>query len=75
MRNENTNQTKGVTMKTLNEIIEVAITNPENINEDGSINWSFVDADLWLHEDANSYSADAKLLALESYADFIEGSK
>ena len=74
MRNEN-KKTKGETMKTLNEIIEVAITNLENINEDGSINWSFVDADLWLDEDANNYSADAKLLALESYADFIEGSK
>ena len=74
MRNEN-KKTKGETMKTLNEIIEVAITNLENINEDGSINWSFVDADLWLHEDANNYSDDAKLLALESYGDFVEGSK
>ena len=60
-------------MKTLNEILEVAITNPENINEDGSINWSFVDADLWLHEDANNYSAQAKHDVLNSYGDFIEG--
>ena len=60
-------------MKTLNEIIEVAITNLENINEDGSINWSFVDADLWLHEDANNYSDQAKHDVLNSYGDFIEG--
>ena len=68
-------KSEGKNMKTLNEIIEVAITNLENINEDGSINWSFVDADLWLHEDANNYSDYAKLLALESYGDFVEGSK
>ena len=74
MRNEN-KKTKGETMKTLNEIIEVAITNPENINEDGSINWSFVDADLWLHEDSNNYSEQAKYDVLNSYADFVEGSK
>ena len=74
MRNENKKQ-QGATMKTLNEIIEVAIKNPENINGDGSINWNFVDADLWLHEDANNYSEQAKIDALNSYGDFIEGSK
>ena len=26
----------------------VACTAKENLNEDGSINWNFVDADLWL---------------------------
>lgn len=25
-----------------------AIVNPENINQDGSINWNFVDSDIWL---------------------------
>ena len=25
-----------------------AVDNPENINKNGSINWNFVDADLWL---------------------------
>lgn len=25
-----------------------AIANPENRNEDGSVNWNFVDADLWM---------------------------
>ena len=28
--------------------IMVATKNPENINEDGSINWNFVDSDLWM---------------------------
>ena len=74
MRNLNKKQ-QGATMKTLNEIIEEAINNSENKNEDGSINWSFVDADLWLHEDADNYSGQAKLIALESYGDFIENDK
>lgn len=30
------------------ELIEKAVKNPENINEDGSINWNFVDADIHL---------------------------
>ena len=25
-----------------------AVNNPENINEDGSINWNFVDADVYM---------------------------
>ena len=25
-----------------------AIANPDNINQDGSINWNFVDSDIWL---------------------------
>lgn len=30
------------------ELIEKAVKNPENINDDGSINWNFVDADIHL---------------------------
>ena len=30
------------------ELIEKAVNNPENINEDGSVNWNFVDADIHL---------------------------
>ena len=26
----------------------VAATSKENLNDDGSINWNFVDADLWM---------------------------
>jgi hypothetical protein len=25
-----------------------AVENPENINEDGSLNWNFVEADVWM---------------------------
>ena len=30
------------------EAFEAAVNNKENRNEDGSVNWNFVDADLWL---------------------------
>ena len=30
----------------VNTLIAKAVANPENINEDGSINWNFVDADI-----------------------------
>lgn len=33
---------------TLKDLIEKAVSNPENIMEDGSVNWNFVDADLHL---------------------------
>ena len=32
----------------IRKAIAVAIALGENRNEDGSINWNFVDADLWL---------------------------
>ena len=25
-----------------------AVENPENINEDGTLNWNFVEADVWM---------------------------
>ena len=41
-----------------NDVIESfnrAVENPENINEDGSINWNFVDADCYMAlADSNS---------------------
>ena len=33
---------------TIKNAVIAAVANPENRNEDGSINWSFVDADLWM---------------------------
>ena len=30
------------------QAFEAAVNNKENLNEDGSVNWNFVDADLWL---------------------------
>ena len=31
---------------TIKDLIVKAIKNPENINQDGSVNWNFVDADI-----------------------------
>jgi hypothetical protein len=34
-------------IETIKENVEKAIKNPENINEDGTINWNFVDSDAY----------------------------
>ena len=41
---------------TINQIINEATQNPENINEDGSVNWNFVDSDLWLHPESKNFT-------------------
>ena len=41
---------------TINEIITEAINNPENINEDGFLNWNFVDFDLWIHPESEKFT-------------------
>ena len=35
-------------LNTVKNAVIAAVANPENRNEDGSINWNFVDADLWM---------------------------
>ena len=30
------------------ETFETAVNNPDNIREDGIINWNFVEADIWM---------------------------
>ena len=35
-------------LNTVKNAIIASVANPENRNEDGSINWNFVDADLWM---------------------------
>tara|TARA_B100000886_G_scaffold274449_1_gene198388 strand:- start:1390 stop:1599 length:210 start_codon:yes stop_codon:yes gene_type:complete len=38
---------------TMQEAFDKAIDNAENFNADGSVNWNFVDADVYM--DANTY--------------------
>lgn len=40
------------TMMTMQEAFDQAIDNAENFNADGSVNWNFVDADVYM--DANT---------------------
>ena len=57
-----------------NDVIESfnrAVVNPENINEDGSINWNFVDADMNL--DCGYYSASYIAECFDVLADNFEG--
>ena len=58
---------------TLKEIITEAIENPENINEDGSTNWNFVDSDLWLHPEADNFTEQEKFEAIHIFTDRWEG--
>ena len=44
-----------------------AIENPENINEDGSLNWNFVEADVWMDM---SDSLGRKVLTEDIYPTF-----
>jgi len=46
MRKERENM-KNLDIK-IRKALAVACTDKKNLNEDGSINWNFVDADLWL---------------------------
>ena len=32
----------------IQETFEAAVNNPDNIREDGIINWNFVEADIWM---------------------------
>ena len=38
---------------TMQEAFDKAIVNPENFNDDGSVNWNFIDADVYM--DTNTY--------------------
>ena len=45
-----------------------AVSNPENINEDGSIIWNFVDADVYM--DMHPLNSDSDLSDKEHYKKF-----
>ena len=52
---------------TINGIINEATQNPENINEDGSVNWDFVDSDLWLHTESKKFTDKEKRDGLDNF--------
>ena len=63
-----TNSTASNIETSIIESFTVAVINPENINEDGSINWSYVDADM--HLDLRSqFSSDYLGQCLDILAD------
>jgi len=70
MVNDKTNR-KGKNM-TISGIINEATQNPENINEDGSVNWNFVDSDLWLHPDSKNFTDKELMDGLDKFL-LIEG--
>ena len=70
MRNEKT--TKKEKNMTISGIINEATQNPENINEDGSVNWNFVDSDLWLHPESKNFTDKELMDGLDKFL-LIEG--
>ena len=71
MRIEKNDKRKGKQM-TINQIINDATQNPENINEDGSVNWDFVDSDLWLHTESKKFTDKELIDGLDKFL-LIEG--
>tara|TARA_R100000908_G_scaffold63475_1_gene44652 strand:+ start:206 stop:427 length:222 start_codon:yes stop_codon:yes gene_type:complete len=61
------NTQKESNFMTISQIINEALQNPENYYEDGSINWNFVDADLWMHPQAKFYTDEEKLDGLKNF--------
>lgn len=58
-----------------NDVIEAfnaAVANPENVNEDGSINWNFVHADMFLDLKV-WYESEYLDACFEELADLYEG--
>ena len=52
---------------TISGIINEATQNPENINEDGSVNWNFVDSDLWLHPESKKFTDKELRAGLDNF--------
>jgi|TARA_B100001094_G_C17954211_1_gene682132 hypothetical protein len=53
----------------INEIIIEALMDRDNWNSDGSVNWNFIDADLWMHDESENFSDEEKKLGLDNFPD------
>ena len=53
----------------INEIIIEALMDKDNWTSDGSVNWNFIDSDLWLHPESKKFSDDEKILGLDNFPD------
>jgi hypothetical protein len=56
-------------MMSINEIIIEALMDRDNWNSDGSVNWNFIDADLWMHDESENFSDEEKRLGLDNFPD------
>ena len=54
---------------TLQKIIIEALHDPQNRNEDGSVNWNWIDSDLWLHPIAQEHTDEELYDALNNFPD------
>ena len=46
-----------------------ALMDKDNWNSDGSVNWNFIDADLWMHDESENFSDEEKRLGLDNFPD------
>jgi len=53
----------------INEIIIEDLMDRDNWNSDGSVNWNFIDADLWMHDESENFSDEEKKLGLDNFPD------
>ena len=58
-------------MLTLQQAFDKAINNPENFHEDGSVNWNFIDADVYMDSDAST-GAYTQTQYLEKFNDMCD---
>ena len=49
-----------------------AVARAENRNDDGTINWDFVDADLWMDGEINEENKDIAYVWFNDLADEME---
>ena len=58
---------------TINQIILEAINDPGNLNKNGSINWNFVDYDLWMHPKAVNFTDEELTEGLTNFSEWMDG--
>ena len=56
----------------IEERVELAANNPENRNEDGTVNWNFVDADVFMETNPTKRTVDLFYQLFEEAAEQFE---
>jgi len=57
----------------IKERVQEAVQRPENLNEDGSINWNFVDADVFMETNPTPDTVAAFYYMFEKACAAVEG--
>ena len=60
---------------TMQEAFDKAIVNPENWNADGSVNWNFIDADVYMDTNTYGMTQEEYIKQFDKLADEWEASQ